>query len=158
MCVFLAKMQKSREEGIYKLDMNLVLKLSVELVPFKTHGHWDHFSRTPFILLLFFSSVYLTHTCNWCRKYWQDMTQKYIQACPSTFTQENSQGFAAEDGSITLDVTGTHTKHPRGLLSSCKRALHGHPGAFYRDGKQSSFSQALPCDGGPDATSPGTCC
>lgn len=39
MCVFLAKMQKSREEELYKLDMNLVLKLSVELIPFKTHGH-----------------------------------------------------------------------------------------------------------------------
>lgn len=72
------------------------------------------------------------------------MTQKYIQAYPSTFTQVNSQGFAAEDGSIALDVTGTCTKHPWGPLSSCKRALHGHPGAFYRDGKQSSFLRHCP--------------
>lgn len=37
----LAKMQNGHGEGqeIHTLDMNLVLRLSVELVSFKAHGH-----------------------------------------------------------------------------------------------------------------------
>lgn len=85
--------------------------------------------------LLFFS-VYLIHTCNWCRKHWQDMTQKHIQAYPSTFTYVSSQEFAAEGSCIALNVTATCTKNPQGLLNSCKWPLPGHSGAFCHDGKQ----------------------
>lgn len=72
------------------------------------------------------------------------MTQKHRQAYPFTFMQENSQGFAAEDGCIALNITDTCTKHPRGPLHSCKRPLLGHPGAFCCDGKQSYLLRYWP--------------
>lgn len=47
--------------------MNFVLRLFVELIPFKltvTEISTEHH----FSLLSYFS-VYVTHTCNWCGKY-----------------------------------------------------------------------------------------
>lgn len=109
-------MQKSHGEGqeVHALDTWIVLRPFVELVLFEDLGPWD-FYETPFFTAFSFFSIYLTHGCDWCGKYRQDMTQKYIQVYHSTFMQVNSHGFAAKDGCIALDITGTCTNVLRAL-------------------------------------------
>lgn len=130
-------MQKSHGEGqeVHALDTWIVLRPFVELVLFEDLGPWD-FYETPFFTAFSFFSIYLTHGCDWCGKYRQDMTQKYIQVYHSTFMQVNSHGFAAKDGCIALDITGTCTNVLRALWACVKRSLLGHPGAFSHDREQ----------------------